>query len=125
MKKLDPVTEVENYKAELHERINRWNNIIANGCSDPTWPDGINLNLVRNHIIITTRRINELCDEYGLIKPEESCCVPPPEVDQNLWTGERSGPRYERLSKYPGHELVYLEEPIVYEPFPETQMSLF
>ena len=30
-----------------------------NGCSDPAWPDGVNLNLVRNHIIYWYRLLRE------------------------------------------------------------------
>lgn len=28
-----------------------WNHINENGCNDPFWPDGCNMNLTRNHII--------------------------------------------------------------------------
>ncbi len=42
-------------EAEIRERIEkdfaRWDKIMSEGCADPTWPDGVNLNLVRNHII--------------------------------------------------------------------------
>ncbi len=32
---------------------------LKNGCSDPAWPDGVNLNLVRNHIIYWYRLLRE------------------------------------------------------------------
>ena len=54
--------------AELVERFARWDFLYQHGCSDPTWSDGVNLNLVRNHIIYAKRQL------------EEST---PPEVDQN------------------------------------------
>ena len=38
-------------QANLDERFQVWNHIAQNGCSDPGWPDGVNMNLVRNHII--------------------------------------------------------------------------
>lgn len=36
---------------ELEADIARWHDIQKNGCSDPSWPDGVNMNLKRNHII--------------------------------------------------------------------------
>ena len=42
---------VEQIQANLDERFRAWNRIAQNGCSDPGWPDGVNMNLVRNHII--------------------------------------------------------------------------
>lgn len=37
--------------AELEADIAKWHDIQKNGCSDPCWPDGVNMNLKRNHII--------------------------------------------------------------------------
>lgn len=37
--------------AILHNDQKRWAEIYQNGCSDPYHADGINLNLVRNHIL--------------------------------------------------------------------------
>ncbi len=53
--KEDPVKELE--KAHRH-----WEDIYENGCFDPSWPDGTNLNLVRNHMFYYQRKIEEL---YG------------------------------------------------------------
>lgn len=40
---------------ELEEHLTKdyatWKSIYEKGCSDPSFPDGVNLNLVRNHII--------------------------------------------------------------------------
>ena len=42
-------------EAQIREEVNRefrrWNELAAGGCRDPHWPDGYNMNLVRNHII--------------------------------------------------------------------------
>lgn len=48
----DPLAELE--KAYAH-----WQDLYEHGGSDPTWPDGVNLNLVRNHIINYKRQIEE------------------------------------------------------------------
>ena len=44
----------------LDERYRHWENIYLDGCSDPIWPDGVNLNLVRNHIIYYKRMLEEI-----------------------------------------------------------------
>lgn len=36
---------------EIENEYTRWNQIANNGCQDPFWPDGCNMNLIRNHII--------------------------------------------------------------------------
>ena len=35
----------------LEQDFARWDYINEHGSSDPFWPDGVNMNLVRNHII--------------------------------------------------------------------------
>ena len=47
-KELNPIEE---YATQIVREINQWNYILENGCNDPFWPDGTNLNLTRNHII--------------------------------------------------------------------------
>lgn len=47
------------YSYELTERFTCWDNIRKNGCGDPFWPDGVNMNLVRNHIIYYKQKIEE------------------------------------------------------------------
>lgn len=60
-----------------------WNYINENGCNDPFYPDGCNMNLTRNHIISYKRDIAELCEKAGMSLPEEYFLKIPPEVDQN------------------------------------------
>lgn len=36
---------------ELKEEFQHWDNLLETGGSDPSWPDGVNLNLIINHII--------------------------------------------------------------------------
>lgn len=48
---------------ELAERFSCWETLYQNGGSDPFWPDGINLNLVRNHIIYYKRQMEDLLQE--------------------------------------------------------------
>lgn len=44
---------------ELSLSYKRWEELFNNGGSDPFWSDGVNLNIVRNHIIYWKRRIGE------------------------------------------------------------------
>ena len=60
MKKLAADKQIEAVKAELQRDIDRWNEINQNGCDDPFWSDGVNMNLKRNHIINDLRRLAEL-----------------------------------------------------------------
>jgi len=51
---------LQEIKDILNDDIARWNHIKKNGCSDPFWPDGVNMNLTRNHIIYNLRILYEL-----------------------------------------------------------------
>ena len=47
-------------KAELQKDMDKWEDIRKNGCNDPFWPDGVNMNLKRNHVIHDLRLLREL-----------------------------------------------------------------
>lgn len=81
-----------------HERAT-WNHINENGCNDPFWPDGCNMNLTRNHIISYKRDIAELCEENGMPLPEEYFLKIPPEVDDNYMANLKQKARVERLKQ--------------------------
>ncbi len=48
---------------ELTRSFNEWDHIYEHGCSDPFHADGVNLNLVRNHIIYEKREIDRILKE--------------------------------------------------------------
>lgn len=50
-------------REELNESFNRWDKISKEGCQDPFWPDGVNMNLVRNHIIYFYRLLREKIEQ--------------------------------------------------------------
>lgn len=64
----------------IRESHEQWKRLRENGGNDPFWTDGVNLNLVRNHIIYGHRLCEEELqkgdypEEYYLPIPEE---VPP------------------------------------------------
>lgn len=45
------VLTTDYFQENLLDRYSCWKSIYENGCSDSTWEDGVNLNLVRNHIL--------------------------------------------------------------------------
>lgn len=50
----------ESIRADALKELERGNAIRKNGSNDPLWPDGVNLNLVRNHIIYANRHLKKL-----------------------------------------------------------------
>lgn len=81
------------YAENIRERRSRWKTIYKEGCADPFWPDGVNLNLVRSHIIYFQHLVAEICDQNHLPKPPEYNLPIPPEVDPNYFadpTSERA-----------------------------------
>ena len=49
----------ENLLEELKKAYAQWESLYKQGGSDPFYPDGVNLNLVRNHILYFKRQIEE------------------------------------------------------------------
>ena len=70
-----------NYGAELRSEYARWRELRDRGGTDPFWSDGVNMNLVRNHILYWKRMIEENLQEAEY--PEEYFLDIPPEVNQN------------------------------------------
>ena len=56
-------------QAELDREFQRWNDIACSGCQDPTWPDGVNMNLVRNHIIYWYKLLDEKQIDFNTLIP--------------------------------------------------------
>ena len=71
----------ESPEAELQKSFDQWDALYEFGGHDPFWPDGVNLNLVRNHILYYKKQIEESfeLENYPAIYHQEN----PPEVPQN------------------------------------------
>ena len=76
--------ELERILALHEERYARWHHYREHGGSDPTWSDGSNMNLIRNHIISFKRQIKELCEKNGVELPNVYSRELPPEVDRDF-----------------------------------------
>lgn len=50
---------------KISESLSRWKDLKEHGGSDPFWPDGVNMNLVRNHVMAFKRE----CESQ--LSPEE------------------------------------------------------
>lgn len=62
--------------AQIAASIEQWNRLKENGCSDPFWSDGVNMNLVRNHVIFYKKSCEKELAE-GDYPPEYSLKTPP------------------------------------------------
>ncbi len=70
------------YAAALENDYARWDKLFTEGGSDPSWSDGVNLNLVRSQIIYDKQKLAEQESSlFGL--PEVYYREIPPEVDNN------------------------------------------
>lgn len=94
-RKLNPIEE---YAPQIVHEISRWNYILENGCNDPFWPDGCNMNLIRNHIISYKLEIAEYCKATGAELPPEYYLPTPPEVDDNYMVMKK-GKRADRIKQ--------------------------
>lgn len=52
--------EQQEAEKALEDSFERWEHLKEHGGSDPSWTDGVNMNLVRNHIIWEKARLEEL-----------------------------------------------------------------
>jgi hypothetical protein len=53
-------------QTELDRSFRRWDDINEHGCTDPFWADGVNMNLVRNHIIYYYRLLADKLENVQL-----------------------------------------------------------
>ena len=83
---------------EIKREIAHWCYMREYGCSDPSWPDGVNMNLTRNHVIYGKRRLEELCAEAGVDLPEEYYLPIPPEVPK-WYMADMTGDRAKKLMR--------------------------
>lgn len=119
MKKKTAKQEFDDCRKGIVDSVDRWKFINDNGCNDPAWADGCNMNLVRNHILYYKKKISEICSQECFAIPEEYYLPTPPEVDNNFMANFKQKDRVERLRQY-GNVLTTVKV-----DFNETQLSLF
>jgi len=75
------IKKVDELVQKIEAKFERWNYLKEKGGSDPFYEDGINMNLVRNHIFHYQRQIKELCCQEKLQLPKIYYREMPPVVD--------------------------------------------
>ena len=72
----------EDYLRKNLEHLNaeqeHWTKIMQDGCGDPFWSDGINMNLTRNHILFYKNVILATCIIHNMAIPAEYYIPTPP-----------------------------------------------
>lgn len=92
-----PEDEIRALAADIIQAICRWQRIRDNGCNDPFWTDGTNMNLARNHIIHDKRMIAEICAKTGVSLPEEYYISTPPKTDTGYMANLEQKERVARI----------------------------
>lgn len=102
--KFDPKKEMQRCKGIIRTSLTKWLEIREHGSSDPFYPDGGSLNLLRGHIIYARAIIDGLCQSYGMDRPTEMDIPLPPYADQNLFVFPESD-RAKRITSFPNWRL--------------------
>lgn len=121
MKKESPQRQLKIYSDEILKEIEMWEYQYKNGCNDPFWPDGCNLNLLRAHVISYKKDIKNICDEIGMSVPKEYFLPTPPYTDVNYFANPESE-RAKRIKKY---NLCANTEKVDKESLENKQISIF
>ena len=95
---------IANHAAEYKQ----WYHYRKYGGQDPSWPDGCNMHLIRNHIIYYKRQMKELCGQIGCELPECYAEALPPEVDRDYMARpeeirESARLALEKMEQYPAY----------------------
>lgn len=102
-------TPEEDFKEEIDgvaKSVNMWKQHAKEGCSDPHWEDGVNMNLLRNHILYYTNNIITLCFEHGFDLPGCLDLPMPPKVSNNYMCKNGNKERMERI-KEKGRDMIF------------------
>ena len=120
MKEKTVEERVSECKKNIIDELAQWKAINENGCNDPFWSDGCNMNLVRNHVIYYKRELARICEESGLTLPSEYYLPLPPEVDNQYMANLDQKERVERLTQMGRRKITTKKK-----KYDEQQLSLF
>lgn len=115
MNMYDALMKLEELKANVLERIDRWIEVRDNGTNDSFWEDGSSLHLIRNHMIYYKSQIKEICDLFCISYPNEYELPLPPEVPYT-WMSDLNTERAKKMKEiYHRDNLIHYE--VEYDPF--------
>lgn len=90
MKKKSVDDQLQELILKVNDTITRWKSYKENGGTDPFYPDGVNMNLLRNHLIHYKREIRELCAENNVSLQGEAFFPNLPYTDENYFAKPES-----------------------------------
>lgn len=98
-KEQTPQQQLTKLIIKLNNSFARHEYLLEHGGQDPFWPDGVNINLVRNHIIADKSEIIDFCTENNLPYPDELYNPTPELVDDDYMANLKQEKRVERLKE--------------------------
>ena len=89
-KKKDKVIIPMDLEAILMSEYSRWKRIFEFGCNDPYWCDGVNINLVRNHILYNKKVVEEVLKDNYIAYPDVYFYPDPVELPNDFMAVDRN-----------------------------------
>lgn len=77
-------------EAILMSEYSRWKHIFEFGCSDPSWCDGVNINIVRNHILYDKKVVEEVLKDNYIAYPDVYFYPDPVELPNDFMAVDRN-----------------------------------
>jgi hypothetical protein len=99
-----PAEKLKELVAECSKRYDHWKQEREEGCVDPNWSDGANLNLVRNHIIYYKKKIRRICEESNSVVPSIYYRALPPEMPSDFFVIGRKNYNPARIKRILGYD---------------------
>lgn len=89
-KKKDKAIISMDLEAILMSDYSRWKHIFEFGCSDPSWCDGVNMNIVRNHILYDKKVVEEVLKDNYIAYPDVYFYPDPVELPNDFMAVDRN-----------------------------------
>ena len=84
----------QSLESSLLDEYIRWKRIFNEGCNDPSWEDGVNINLTRNHILYTKGEIQRHLKDNFIAYPDCFFYPEPTQLPNNFMAVDRYMPRF-------------------------------
>ena len=94
-KKKQQIT-AQSLESTLLDEYRRWKQIFDEGCSDPFWEDGVNIQLTRNHILHTKGEIQRHLKDNFIAYPDSFFYPEPIQLPNYFMAVDRYMPLFRR-----------------------------